>query len=61
MDIKRARLQAGMSQEALARAVGVTRVAIARYETGERTPNVRIASRIAEALGCKLDDLIKEA
>lgn len=60
MDIKKMRLTVGMSQEELAKASGVSRVAIARYETGERVPSVIIAARIANALGCKVDDLIKE-
>lgn len=58
MDIKTLRLKAGMSQEMLAQASGVSRVAIARYETGERVPSIVIAARIAKALGCKVDDLI---
>ena len=60
MDIKKVRLAVGMSQEDLAKASGVSRIAIARYETGERVPSVIIAARIANALGCKVDDLIKE-
>ena len=60
MDIKKMRLTVGMSQEDLAKASGVSRVAIARYESGERVPSVIIAARIANALGCKVDDLIKE-
>ena len=58
MDIKRIRVQAGMSQESLAQAVGVSRVSIVRYETGERKPALDVAAKIAKALGCKVDDLI---
>lgn len=58
MSIKDKRIAADMSQEELAKASGVSRVAITRYETGERVPNIEIASRIAKALGCKVDDLI---
>lgn len=60
MIIKDKRNAANMSQEDLAKASGVSRVAIARYESGERVPSVIIAARIANALGCKVDDLIKE-
>lgn len=60
MDIKSARIRANMSQEALAQAARVSRVAIARYESGERVPNIIIAARIAEALNCKVDDLIEK-
>ena len=58
MDIKKIRLQAGMSQEALALASGVSRISIIRYEAGERFPDLETAARIAKALGCKVDDLI---
>lgn len=58
MDIKAARLKAGMNQETLAKAAGVSRVSIARYESGERVPDVVTAAKIARALGCKVDDLI---
>lgn len=59
MAIKEIREAAGMSQESLAVASGVTRVSIARYETGERVPSLEIAARIARALNCKIDDLMK--
>lgn len=58
MSIKDKRLAANMSQEELATAASVSRVAITRYEAGERVPNLEIAARIAKALGCKVDDLI---
>lgn len=58
MSIKDKRIAINMSQEELAQASGVSRVAIARYEAGTRVPNIVIAARIAKALGCKLDDLI---
>lgn len=58
MSIKDKRLAAKMSQEELAQAASVSRVAITRYEAGERVPNLEIAARIAKALGCKVDDLI---
>lgn len=59
MAIKEIREAAGMSQESLAVASGVTRVSIARYEAGERVPSLEIAARIARALNCKIDDLMK--
>lgn len=58
MDIKKIRLMAGMSQEQLAVAAGVSRISIVRYENGERSPDVDVAIRIANALGVKVDDLI---
>lgn len=60
MDIKTARRKANMSQQELALASGVSRISIARYESGERIPDIVTAAKIAAALGCKVDDLIKE-
>lgn len=60
MDIKTARQKAHMSQQELADAAGVTRVTIARYEAGERIPNAVTAVKLAAALGCTVEDLIKE-
>nr|MBR4279809.1 helix-turn-helix transcriptional regulator [Clostridia bacterium] len=60
MDIKTARLRVGMSQEDLAVASGVSRISIVRYESGERVPDIKTAARIANALGCKVDDLINK-
>ena len=61
MSIKDTRLEAKMSQEKLAKSSGVSRVAISRYESGERVPNIKIAARIARALNCKVDDLLTDA
>ena len=52
------RKKAGMSQEALAEAVGVSRQTIAKWETGESVPDVLHCDRIAEVFEISLDDLI---
>lgn len=39
-----------MSQRALGEKVGVKRLSIARYESGQRRPSPRVAGRIAAAL-----------
>lgn len=46
-----------LSQEELARKSGVSRASIARYETNEQSPTLATAQRLAEALGCTIDDL----
>ena len=50
MRLKEARECAGMTIKELADATGVSAAAICRYETGKRTPSVRIAKRIAKIL-----------
>lgn len=59
MDIKRARLAAFMSQEELARASSISRISIARYESGQREPTLAVAAKIAAALGCTIEDLVE--
>lgn len=58
--IKVMRKQKNMTQADLAELLGVTPAAISRYESGERIPDIVTAAKIANALGCKVDDLIKE-
>jgi transcriptional regulator with XRE-family HTH domain len=48
---------AGFSRARLAELVGVSERQIARYEGGAH-PTLPVAQRIAEALGCSLDDLV---
>lgn len=56
--IKELRLNKGWSQEELAKKSGVGRISIIRYENNERIPQVDVASRIANALGCTIDELL---
>jgi transcriptional regulator with XRE-family HTH domain len=55
MGVKRIRRELGLTQEGLAKAVGVDRVTVARWETGVHgipEPTVRLIQRIrAEARG----------
>ncbi len=48
----------GLTMNELARASGVSRVSINRYELGERVPDIIIASKLALALDCKIEDLV---
>jgi transcriptional regulator with XRE-family HTH domain len=46
-----ARERAGFSQEALAEAVEVTRVAVSRWETGDAYPSARNIGALCDTLG----------
>lgn len=59
-NILKKRTQVGMSQRELAKKVGITDSAICQYESGKRSPNIQTLKKIAEILGCSVDDLIKE-
>lgn len=49
-----------ITQEELATMIGITQAMVSHYETGRRVPDLETAAKIANALGCKVDDLIKE-
>ena len=56
--IRRLREGKGMTQEALAEAVGVARQTIAKWETEESTPDLEMSGRLASVLEVSLDDLV---
>ncbi|MCI9110364.1 MAG: helix-turn-helix transcriptional regulator [Bacilli bacterium] len=55
--IKERRKALGLSQEALANKLGVSKVAICWYETGERTPTMENFLKLSDILGLSLDQL----
>jgi len=57
-NLKMIRISRGMSQEALAKAIGVTQQAIWNYENGIREPDLDTLRKLTEALDCTLEDLI---
>ena len=59
-NIKRLRREQGISQEALADEAGLHRTYIGAVERGERNITLLSANRIAEALGVKLSECLKE-
>jgi len=58
MRLKELRTEQGLSQEALAGKVGVSREYIARLETGRHDPPLSTIERLAKALKVKLGDLL---
>ena len=57
--IKRIREQRNMTQAELAENSGITQAAISQYEANKRVPNVKVADRIAAALGVTLNDIMR--
>jgi molybdate-binding protein/DNA-binding XRE family transcriptional regulator len=47
----------GMSQQELARRMKLTRQAVGAIENGEYIPNTAVALRLAQILGCRVEDL----
>lgn len=58
MRLKALRQERELSQEALARKVGVSREYIARLETGKHDPPLSTLEKIAKALGVPVTDLL---
>jgi len=51
----------GLSQEELAKAVGISRYSILDYENSRISPTIEVGQKIAEVLKVSLDDLIDSA
>lgn len=60
MSIKGWRKRKGITQQELAEIIGTTPASISRYENGERKLDLETAAKIAKALGCTVDDLVRE-
>ena len=54
------RRRAGLSQEALAERIGVSRQAISKWETGDASPEISKLPPLAEAFGITVDWLLSE-
>ena len=52
------RARDGKTQEQVSEACGISKVALARYETGSRKPRIEIASRLAEYYGVSVDYIL---
>ena len=57
--IKALRRRAGLSQEQVAEQVGVSRQAVAKWESGERAPDLNNCAALAELYHVTLDDLVR--
>ena len=59
--LQKLRKAAGLSQAALAKAAGVPLGTLRGWEYGRRTPLLDAAAKLADALGCTLDELAGRA
>ena len=58
--IRYIRKRLNMTQEQLSERTGISQANMSRYESGKRSPKIGTAFKIAEALGCTVDELIKK-
>lgn len=54
------RRRAGYTQESLAEALGVSRQAVGKWESGQALPEAATLLTLADLLGCSLDQLMRE-
>ena len=59
MNIARLRQEAGLRQVGLARAMGVDRSTIAKWESGLSAPKSVVLPRLADALECNIEKLFE--
>lgn len=58
-NLKKFRMEAGLSQEELAASVGVRRETIVRLEAGKYNPSLKLAMDIAKTVGAPLDEIFR--
>ena len=59
-NLKRIRIEKGLTQTQLAEACGVTGQAISNYESGIREPSLKTLKMQANALDVSVDELLRE-
>ena len=57
-NLKAIRKQCGMTQGELAKLAGINRITIIKYESGKVDPTIESATKLANALGVTVDELI---
>lgn len=55
--VRKCRENLGLTQQELAKKVGLSQETISQYENGTRTPNINVEKKIADVLGESLDDI----
>lgn len=61
IQLKAARVNANLTQEAVAKALGISKNSIVNYESYKSRPSVDLAKKFAELYGMKVDDIIWSA
>lgn len=58
MNFKKRREALNLTQEQVARAIGLSQQAIAKWETGESLPRADMLPKLAKILNCTIDELL---
>lgn len=57
--LRKYRENKGLTQEQVAKELGVTASAVTQWESGARNPNIKILKKLALILGCTTDELLE--
>ena len=57
INVRKIRKTIGISQEVLAKEMNVSQSAVAKWETGETAPQSDKLPKLAQVLGCSIEDL----
>ena len=58
IQLKAARVNANLTQEAVAKELGISKNSIVNYESYKSKPSVDLAKKFAKLYGMKVDDII---
>lgn len=58
MNFKIMREKSGLKQEEVAKIFGVSRTAVAKWETGKSLPRAELLPLIAQTYGCEISELL---
>lgn len=56
--LKEMRVKKGLTQRQLGDLIGVSYRTIYQYEAGRREPSLKVLRALANALNCKIDDIV---
>lgn len=60
MGLRERRKKQGMTTQELAKVIGVSHVAVVQWERGSTVPKLRTLAKIAEALHCTQEEVLKD-
>lgn len=60
MKIKELRAKAGLTQAQLAKKMNVDQSCVSRWESGKTSPAKKLHKKLAKALCCTVDELLRE-
>lgn len=57
--LKKIRLANGLTQQYVADMIGIAQTSLSRIEAGKHSPSVELLERYADAVGCRIEIVVK--